>query len=49
MSAAQILALVLLGPLAVYLVVRLATAAFFKSKATYDQQRTDHGTSPRYK
>jgi len=30
-------------PLVVYLVARLATAAFFKSKATYDMQRKHHG------
>lgn len=27
------------GPIAVYLAVRFGAAAFFKSKATYEQQR----------
>lgn len=30
---------IIVVPLVIYLAVRLASAAFFKSKQTYDQQR----------
>ncbi len=44
MTGLQILAICLFGLLVVYLVARLITAAYFKSKQQYEQQRKDHGT-----
>lgn len=48
MSPIEILACGVVGvPVAVYVVVRFGAAAFFRSKQFYDQQRNEHGTSPR--
>lgn len=42
MTVAQWVVLVVGAPLAVYLLVRVASAAFFKSKAEHDNQRGQH-------
>lgn len=42
MSPAQWAGVVILAPLVVYLLVRLGSAAYFKSKADYHQRGNNH-------
>lgn len=47
MSASEIFAAAFLGPFVIWLVARLITAAYFKSKQHYEQ-RKNHGHKAGY-